>query len=86
MLPADNTKLQWHLEATMPNGKSYTKEGNIPDAQSAYRYDLSFNFIPTDYADGGGTVKVSVNANPIREITDEVQIYQRLSSAAKTSI
>lgn len=77
MLPAGNTKLQWHLEATMPNGKSYTKEGNIPDAQSAYRYDLSFNFIPTDYADGGGTVKVSVNANPIREITDEVQIYQR---------
>lgn len=22
MLPADNTKLQWHLEATMPNGKA----------------------------------------------------------------
>lgn len=26
MLPAGNTKLQWHLEATMPNGKSYTKK------------------------------------------------------------
>lgn len=77
MLPADDNKLLWHLEATMPDGKSYTKEESILDVKPAYRYDLSFNFIPTEYEDGGGTVKVSVNANPVKEVTDEIKIYQR---------
>ncbi|WP_308756541.1 DUF4493 domain-containing protein [uncultured Bacteroides sp.] len=77
MLPADDNKLLWHLEATMPDGTGYTRKESILDVKPAYRYDLSFNFVPTDYKDGGGTVEISVNANPIREITDEVQIYQR---------
>lgn len=77
MLSGDDNKLSWNLEAVTPDGKSYTKQGTILDVKPAYRYDLSFNFTPTDYADGGGTVKISVNANPIREVIDEVQIYQR---------
>lgn len=77
MLPEGDTKLHWKFEATMPNGKNYTKEETILDVKPAYRYDLSFNFIPTEYEDGGGTIGISVNANPIKTVTDEVKIYQR---------
>ena len=77
MLPGGDDKLSWKLEATTPDGKAYAKEGSVLNAKPAYRYDLSFNFVPIDYEVGGGTIKVSVNANPIREVTSEVKIYQR---------
>ncbi|HBO07844.1 MULTISPECIES: DUF4493 domain-containing protein [Bacteroides] len=77
MLPEDDRTLSWKLEATTPDGKNYTKEENIKDVKSAYRYDLSFNFVPTEYEVGGGMVQVSVNAEPIKTETEEVQIYQR---------
>lgn len=77
MLDEGETTLKWTLDAELPGGASYQREGTLPEVKGATRYDLSFSFDTEDYQDGGGSISVSVNATPLEIITDEVKLQQR---------
>ena len=80
MMPEDNKQLSWTFNATTLSGNNYTRTGTL-DVLPTTRYDLTFGYEESgdDYYDGGASLTLDVNTEPLETSTEEVSVYRRPS-------
>lgn len=84
MIPTDNAELSWTFKATTLSGYEYTRTNTLTVAPTT-RYDLTFGYEESDdsYNDGGATLTLDINTEPLETSTVEVPVYRRPSITGK---
>lgn len=80
MMPTDNSQLTWTFKATTLSGNNYTRSNTL-DVLPTTRYDLIFGYEENSdsYVDGGASLTLDVNTEPLETTTVEVPVYRRPS-------
>nr|WP_302829227.1 DUF4493 domain-containing protein [uncultured Bacteroides sp.] len=80
MMPIDNNQLTWTFKATTLSGNNYTRSNTL-DVLPATRYDLIFGYEENgdSYIDGGASLTLDINTEPLETTTVEVPVYRRPS-------
>lgn len=86
MIPADDAQLSWTFKAKTLSGNEYTRTNTLTVAPTT-RYDLTFGYEDSgeSYDDGGSTLTLDINTEPLETSTVEVPVYRRPSITGKTS-
>lgn len=84
MIPTDDAQLSWTFKATTLSGNEYTRTSILAVAPTT-RYDLTFGYEDSgeSYDDGGATLTLDVNTEPLETSTVEIPIYRRPSITGK---
>lgn len=84
MIPADDAQLSWTFKATTLSGNEYTRTNTLTVAPTT-RYDLTFGYEDSgeSYDDGGSTLTLDINTEPLETSTVEVPVYRRPSITGK---
>ena len=84
MIPADDAQLSWTFKATTLSGNEYTRTNTLAVAPTT-RYDLTFGYEDSgeSYDDGGSTLTLDINTEPLETSTVEVPVYRRPSITGK---
>ena len=79
MIPADDAQLSWTFKATTLSGNEYTRTNTLTVAPTT-RYDLTFGYEDSgeSYDDGGSTLTLDINTEPLETSTVEVPVYSCL--------
>lgn len=84
MIPADDAQLSWTFKAKTLSGNEYTRTNTLTVAPTT-RYDLTFGYEDSgeSYDDGGSTLTLDINTEPLETSTVEVPVYRRPSITGK---
>ena len=80
MMPADNSQLTWTFKAITLSGNNYTRTSTI-EALPTTRYDLTFGYEENgdSFVDGGASLTLDVDTEPLETSSVEVPVYRRPS-------
>lgn len=78
MMPTDDNQLTWTFKATTLSGNNYTRTNTL-NVSPTTRYDLIFGYEENSdsYADGGASLTLDVNIEPLETSTVEIPVYRR---------
>lgn len=61
MMPNGDTEINYYITGKNQRGATFTKEGVIPDVQSAHEYRLQFKYDFSESTDGGAFIQIEID-------------------------